>query len=87
MLERRHGGGQGARPDLDQIGATGDKRMLTKPDHVRRELIDKFWRRAGIGEKIATGDVDLAIQGQSDRVARLCAVERALESQDFFDSS
>src|SRR5271157_34361 len=51
------------------------------------ELVDKFGRRAGICEKIAAGDVDLAFQGQSDRIARPRAFERAFKGDDLFDPS
>jgi len=56
--------------------------VFAQPDHMSGKLVDKFGRGAGISEKIAACDVGLALQGQSDRVAGKCAIERAVKGED-----
>src|SRR5580704_18902104 len=82
-------GGDGTRhrpsPNLQQIGAPGNQRLLAEPDHICRELVDAFWRIVRIGEKIAAGNVDLTVESESDRVPFGRASERAIEGDDLPD--
>jgi len=86
MLERGHGSRQRARSDLQQVGAAGDERLVTHPDDMGGKLVDEFWGFARLRKNIATRDVDLAIKGQGDGVARLRTIERALVGHDLLDS-
>src|SRR6516164_5299861 len=86
MPERGDGSRERARSDLQQVGAAGDERLVTHPDDMGGKLVDEFWGFARLRKNIATRDVDLAIKGQGDGVARLRTIERALVGHDLLDS-
>ena len=60
VFERGNGGRHCARPDLQQIGAAGDERLVAHPDHMRGELVDEFRWLARVREQIAARNIDIA---------------------------
>jgi len=78
MLEGGDGGRNRARADLQQVGAAGNQRLVAEPDNMSGELVDALWRVMWVGKEIATGNVDLAVKRQGDRVSLGCTSERTV---------
>ena len=85
VLERGDRDRHGARPDLQQIRAARDERLVAHPDYMRGKLVDAFGRLARIGEQISPRNVHIGFEGKGNRIALLRAIGCALEGDDFLE--
>ena len=85
VLELGDRGADGARADLQQIGAAGQQRLLGHPDQMGGELVGDFRPRVGGDEDIAAATVDLAVERQRHGVAGAGRGEVAVHGDDAGD--
>jgi hypothetical protein len=71
-------------PDLQQIGAAWDQRMIAHPDHVGCELVENSGG-SRVCKKITARDVEIGLECESDRLTLLRSVERASEGDDLLE--
>ena len=68
VFQRRHGGVDRLRPDLQQVRTALQHRPIVHPDDRRLELIGDGRRGVSGREHVAAADVDFVGKGQRDRL-------------------
>ena len=84
--DRHHARIDGARADLQRIGAVGQQRVVAQPHHVAGELVGHRRGAQRVGDHVAAAGVQLAVEAQRHRLAFGGARQVAAGDDDALDA-